>query len=246
MKRFITIHILFFTVCAAIAQANRAENKFTSGIAVQVDGQLDEWNAHLNAVGDIAPLWSYAVGYDATNIFVAVKVIDPALQLEAAAHGISVTINAAGKKSDGMQVIFPVPDAETIRSLLEQGDFSSAHVRSELIARSRGYKVKDFPKIVDGMLSLDNAYGLQAIAKIDAADHLIYESVIPRAHIGLSANEVPIAIQIAIENRWNNALTNNVRNNQTPLLSKQKTSARTKSPYKGKTAVWIVDKLLTQ
>lgn len=243
MKTFIAIHILLFSVCAAFAQARKSEIKLISGIAVEVDGQLDEWHEHLNSVGDVEPLWSYAIGYDDKNLFVAVKVIDPVLQLEATAHGISVMINPEGKKKDGMQLLFPVPDAETIRSMLETGDFSSTHVRSSLIARSRGYKVNDFPKIVDGLLSLNNTYGLQAIVKIDAADHLVYESVIPLDQLALGTVAKPIAIQVAIQNRWSQAPTLTTRSQQASASRRQSAPARVKSPYKGKTEVWVVDQL---
>ncbi|MCL7988361.1 hypothetical protein M8998_10465 [Sphingobacterium sp. lm-10] len=221
------------------------EIKFTSGIVVNVDGHLEEWNIHLNPVGDVEPLWSYAIAYDKENLFVAVKVMDPALQLEAAAHGISVMINPYGKKKEGMQLLFPIPDAETIRSMLETGDFSSAHVRPSLIARSRGYKVKGFPRIVDGLLSLNNAYGLQAIAKIDSADHLVYESVIPIAQLGLREVNKPIAVQVAIQNRWEQTPKLAMRNQQS-ISARQNAPIRVKSPYKGKTEVWVVDQLPTK
>ncbi len=246
MKRLITTYILFFLVCATFAQAKKSDVKFVSGIKVVIDGQLEDWGTQWNTVGDKEPLWTYAIGYDNQYLFVAVKVIDPALQLEAAAHGISVMINKDGKKKEGMQFIFPIPDAETIRSMLEVGDFSAAHVKKELIARSRGYSVKDFPKIVDGLLSLNNAYGLQAIAKVDAADHLVYESAIPLAQLGLpAAATTPVAVEIAIQNRWNNRLTAQAHKQQKPS-AQQQTSARIKSPYKGKTAVWVIDKLPLQ
>lgn len=246
MKRLISAFILFFLACATFAQAKKSDAKFISGLQMVIDGQLEDWGTQWNTVGDKEPLWTYAIGYDDQYLFVAVKVIDPALQLEAAAHGISVMVNKDGKKNDGMQFIFPVPDAETIRSMLEMGDFSATHVKTELIARSRGYKVKDFPKIVDGLLSLSNAYGLQAVAKVDAADHLVYESAIPLAQLGLPASAItPVAIEIAIQNRWNNRLTAQAHQQQKPS-AQQQTGARAKSPYKGKTAVWVIDKLPLQ
>ncbi len=245
MKRLIAAYVLLFLVCAIFAQTKKSDVKFISGLDIVVDGQLNDWGTQWNSVGDNEPLWTYAVGYDDQHLFVAVKVIDPALQLEAAAHGISIMINKDGKKKDGMQFIFPVPDAETIRSMLEMGDFSATHVKTELIARSRGYRVKDFPKIVDGLLSLNNAYGLQAVAKVDAADHLVYESAIPLAQLGTSAAAMPVAIEIAIQNRWNNRLTAHAHQQQKPA-TQQRTGARVKSPYKGKTAVWVIDKLPLQ
>ena len=243
MKRLITVHVLLFFACAAFAQTKRAEIKFIAGITVQVDGQVEEWDEHLNSVGDVESLWSYAIGYDDQNLFVAVKVIDAALQLEDAAHGISVMINPEGKKREGMQLLFPAPDAETIRSMLEKGDFSSAHVRSELIARTRGYKVKDFPKIVDGLLSLNNTYGLQAVTKIDTADHLVYESVIPLAQLGLAEPTKPIAVQVAIQNRWIQTPKLTMRSQQAAASTQKGASVRGKTPYKGKTEVWVVDQL---
>ncbi|MFD2743288.1 MULTISPECIES: hypothetical protein [Sphingobacterium] len=242
MKRIVAFHLLLVLALTAVGQAKNGSAKLIRDLAVQVDGKLAEWDGHWHTVGDQDALWSYAVTYDDQHLFVATKVIEPALQLEAAAHGVAIMINNQGKKKHGMQFIFPVPDAETIRSMLESGDFSATHVKTALIEGSRGYKVKDFPKIVDGMLSLRNSYGLHAIAKIDDSDHLLYESAIPLAQLGLVEGENTIAIQIALQNRWDIGAMSKARPQQR-TLSPNKGTARVKSPYKGNTSVWIVDKI---
>lgn len=248
MKRFVASAILILLVGCVVAQKKTSAPSFIQNIHIEADGQLSDWpTSALQEIDPTNPIWSYAMGYDHENLYVAVSISNPELQLEAAVHGISVMINADGKKKDGMQLLFPVPDAETIRALTEEKELSSAYVRDELLKRTRGFGVKGFPRIVNGLLSLNNNYGIRAIVKMNEQDQLIYESVIPLKH--LETKDKPVAIQVGIQNRWTHMQKVMARQSsaQNPYANRRMPTSRVpKSPYSGKTEIWVIDQLPTR
>lgn len=246
-KKKISLVLLILSVCYVVVAQSKKENlKFLNLSAIQVDGDLDDWPALHEVSAD--SLWALAVGHHGGNLYVAVRVINPMLQVEAARNGILVNINRDGKKRDGAQLIFPVPDGETIRAMLNDPELRHDQIRNELIARSRGYRLKGFPLIVDGLLSFENTYGIQAQAKVSEDDQLVYEAVIPLEQLRVeSGGNSPIAVQVLINNRW--------REMQQAMDARASQRHRgygygmptyrptVKAPFKGRTEVWIIDKL---
>lgn len=247
-KKSISLALLILLGCCTVVAQPKKENlKFLSLSPIQVDGNLEDWPLLHEITAD--SLWAVAVGHHGENLYVAVRVINPMLQVEAARNGIQVNINTDGKKRDGAQLVFPVPDAETIRAMLSDSELRHDQIRNELISRSRGYRVKGFPMIVDGLLSFENTYGIQAKAKVSEDDQLLYEAVIPLEQLRRrSAENKPIAVQILINNRWREmqqAMDARASQQQRGMYGYGMPTYRpaVKTPFKGRTEVWIVDKL---
>jgi len=242
MKRNIIIAILIFASSNLLAQKKKEPYAILPNFQVEVNGNLDEWENQLNVIGQDSS-WNFAVTKDANFLYVAVKIKDLALQQEAARNGIIVNINAEGKKKDGAQLIFPIPDSESVRAMRNDDNLPNMNVREELIKRSRGYGVRGFARIVDGLLSFDNTYGVQAIAKLLDNDVLVYESKIPIQAIGIKNLSQPVAIQIMINNRFS-ILKKTIKDRTNSRASVYGRYTPTeKSPYKIKTDVWIFGQL---
>ena len=245
MMRIGLIIILLLVGNELMAQSKKGDFQFTTKSDVVVDADLDEWGDLILVNPDST--WLFAVAHDQENIYVAVEVADPILQVEAARNGILININTTGKKKDGMILTFPIPDSESVRAMLNDEDLKPENVRKELIERSRGYQVKDFPMLVDGLLSFDNTYGIKAVANVSEQNRLVYEAVIPIEQLRLKNRNSQIALQVSINNRWvqmQRALRERNNHNNRYYRGMMRTpTPQVKTPFKGKTEVWIVDTL---
>lgn len=249
MIRFrILMALLMVSVCCTVlAQKRQDKPRFLHLPAVEVDGKHDEWPQLKEVTADT--IWAYAVAYDDAHLYVAVRVVHPMLQVEAARNGILVNVNTEGKKREGVQLLFPIPDRETLRAMRNDPSLQPEKIREELIARSRGYQVKGFPIIVDGLLSFENLYGVHAKARISEDDHLLYEAVIPFEQLRFEPGRAtPIAVQVLINNRWREmqrAIDAQISQQRRGMygygMPTYRPSVRT--PFKGTTEVWIVDRL---
>ena len=242
MKRYICIIVLICMGLSLSAQRRKEKLTLLPSFEVKVDGDLTEWADRLMPV-DQDSSWSVAVSNDATFIYAAVRIKDIALQQEAARNGVIININTDGKKRDGAQLIFTIPDSESIRAMINDENLPEMNVREELIRRSRGYGVHGFARIVDGRLSFDNRYGVRAAARLDDQDVLVYESQIPIQALGLSDAQQKVAIQCLLNNRFTmlkQALKDRpstragVYGNRRPTV---------KSPYRMPTEMWVVTTL---
>ncbi|HLS94529.1 MAG TPA: hypothetical protein VK017_03155 [Sphingobacterium sp.] len=159
-----------------------------------IDGDLSEWPTLVDAAPE-GP-WSYQLGQDDLNLYVAVRVADPALQLAAVRNGILFSMLAERKNQQDAVLLFPHPDREVKRAIQSQDFGSPTDVKSELINRSRGYFARGFRAVPDGILSLQNHYGVKAVAKIED-DVLYYEAVLPKALLQRDSGQL-IQLKIGI------------------------------------------------
>lgn len=161
--------------------------------AVRVDADLHEWKS-MTDVSDEG-LWYYQLGQDQEQVYVAIRVVDPMLQRAAARNGILFGILAEKKNKSDLQLLFPYPDREVKRAMQQEDIASSKIYKQQLIDRSRGYLLSGFPTVPDGLLSLQNGYGLKAAVKVED-DALIYEAVVPKGLLMPSAGEITIKLGI--------------------------------------------------
>ena len=241
MKKLSNTILLLLSISFAFAQKSK-DPTLVNGFAIRVDGELNEWQGKLAAI-DADSSWRYAASSDGEFLYVALQINSQVLVQEAARNGIKVSVNPKGKKKAGAMLLFPTADDESKRALYNDENLADMNIPQELITRSRGYLMKDFAHIVDGQLSFENTYGVLVKASIDEQNHMIYESRIPIAAIGIKDLEQPVAIGIEIV----------IRNSQllralTPHARKianhyGKQPAKIKAPYNMKTEIWLVDKL---
>lgn len=232
--------LLFLT---GYGQKQKKDFSFSDVAAsVSIDGVLDEWNA-LNPIGEDS-IWMFSASRDDENMYFAVVVRNELLRMEAARNGILIDINTQGKKKEGMSLTFPIPDSETIRAMRSEENLTTSALPSELIKRSRGYLVKGFPTIVDGLLSFKNTYGIAATAKIADDQTLVYEAVIPLALLDLRGKSSKVAIKVAINNRYSQMQKMYARANQnSPYRMMGAPRASVKMPFKGSVEAWVIEEL---
>lgn len=204
---------------------------------VVLDGNVQEWEGMLYNAD--SQLWNSGVALRGDSIYAAVVVKDPALQREALMNGIVLNISYNSKKRDGARLYFPVADREGLRALRQDEERQDEDYRQEVLNTTRGYYVLGFEKIVDGLLSFQNNYGVQAVVQLDTGS-LSFEAVVPLALVGLKSDE--FAVKIGVNTQYSRMQANN--RNQSRSLGPYGMAPRSmpKNPYREPTELWIIGK----
>lgn len=192
MKRIIYALIIIGMLSQAYAQ-KKQEIAITVVNKATVDADLSEWTAMTAVVADSS--WTYQLAYDTEHIYIAVRILDPMLQNWAARDGILVSFLPDSKREKAPTLIFPFPDGETIRALRQSEISDDVKMRNELIARTRGYQLRGFARILDGPLSFQNGYGIKAAAQAVKGE-FTYEAAIPRKQLALSGDTFLLSLGI--------------------------------------------------
>lgn len=197
---------------------------------IKIDADLGEWDTLRNVEDE--GFWFYQLAQDPSNLYVAVRIVNPMIQHLAAKNGVLLTVQSNKKNRDDIQFLFPYPDNEVKRAMMHEEHDSDGAYKAALINRSRGYFVYGFRTVPNGLLSLENGYGLQAKARMDDGK-LYYEAVIPKSLLDYT---IPVAI-----------LKLGIYDGLTPLVSSKKItpgrSGGMYGPYRGRPAPRSKDKL---
>jgi len=181
---------------------------------VTVDGDLSEWEGslqHLYARQDM----EFELRNDDKYIYLAVRVTNLDRQIQALGSGISFTVNTSGRKREGPRITFPIADRITFRGLMSES-FSEEErpvdTRVAALKSVRGIQVQQFDHLLDGMISMDNQYGIRAAAAIDTTEALCVEIQLP-IHL-LNIPEDPANREMAYNLRINGVVMDGVRPRQ--------------------------------
>src|SRR5690606_4541289 len=125
------------------------------------------------------------------NLYLAIQVEQAELQPRVLAQGLQFGINRSGKKEEDLSIRFPVVDRLALRELMKQEmDERPDDYRVAALKQVKGIEVKGFEHLLDGMLSLNNQYGIRAGAQLnDGMDLLFIEIQIPLRHLNLSGKQ---------------------------------------------------------
>ncbi len=209
---------------------------------IAVDGNLMEWEGSFYLAD--SELWHCALSRDAGHLYAAVVIKDPALQNEAILRGIILNLSYDQKKRDGAQLVFPIADRESIRALRQDEDRDVKNMKQDMLNSTRGYFVKGFSKVPDGLLSFQNNYGIHAIAKLDSSQRLCYEAIIPLELITFKSDK--IAVQLTVNTQY--AQIQRAAKGRTPTYGGmygiyRPVGPTLKNPYGEQTEIWVVDTL---
>lgn len=152
-----------------------------------VDGILDDWNGSVLLYDFPGQDLNFELRNDNRLIYVAVQVVDQDRQLQALSQGVSFMINVGGKRREGPRVVFPIADRLAFRTIMSSDNEERPEdMRLGALQAVRGVFVNGFEEILDGMISLDNQYGIEAFATIDSLDVLNIEMAFPISYLKLS------------------------------------------------------------
>jgi len=183
---FLLITSFFGAYAQKLKSVEQIEMKYRPQI--KIDGDLTDWGDSLIYRYE-KQLLQYEIANDDKNIYVAMHVQDNAWQMQALHQGFNLTINKEGKRKEGMEIAFPIPDRESLRALATKDREEKQHdIRIAVLGSARAIYVKGLVDVVDGPVSLENNYGIKVAVKIDT-NAVSYEAAIPFERLGINANE---------------------------------------------------------
>jgi len=166
---------------------------------VKVDGVSDEWHEPLNNYNTETKL-AFALANDQQNLYLIIESLDEVTTRKLMSGGLTLDINTAGKKKDGIKLNFlgmnqPPPPHEQNDSL----HHNEPDINIEEQAGVHVIQVSGFKNIPDGSLAMPNKDGIEVAAAFNKQRDYICELAIPFAQLGLKGNEMKaIAYNIKI------------------------------------------------
>lgn len=200
----ITLLLLLASVSFAYAQktTNIQENAVWAPENVKVDGKLTEWNDSFQAMNKATQLY-YTVSNDDKNLYLVIRSVNQNSGNKLVAGGLTLTINAAGKKSDNNAavIIFPTANIASLSSLVtpavRQEGYAGrpkeeldpalvAEVHRTSIEAAKEIKLKGVKEIKDSLISIYNEHGFKGLINYDAKGNLTYELAVPLKYLNLT------------------------------------------------------------
>lgn len=162
-----------------------------------INGDLSEWGDSLSNYFPEQDL-HYSFANDDQYLYIAILVKNKEKQIQAVHNGFKISINTDGKRNNGANLSFPIPDKVALSALSDQSHDKKHDVRKIALKATKAYYVGGFPSILDGPISINNNYGIHAAATIDSADWLSYEAAIRLDQLNMKSFKETLAINIKI------------------------------------------------
>ncbi len=163
--------------------------------ATRVDGELSEWDTGRFRTDEDTRL-SYLISNDDRNLYLTLKTSDREKVSKIIARGITLTVNADGKKKEGPSLTFPA--SRLVRPTGNKTADPAAQLR-ERLASANEIRISGMKTIRDGGVSTTNEYGIRAAAVLDSALTYTCELAVPLDQLNLSGPvTTPLAINIRI------------------------------------------------
>ena len=213
-----TLHFSFALITFFLFTANlKAQDVLiipTSTVPVKIDGKLLEFSDSLSNYDKSTKLY-YAFTHDQNNLYVFLKSNKQMEQNKIMAGGISVSVNATGKKKAISAITFPIVDRtammaemrnrgnrnseNTAQKTPEERAKERTEMRQKMLTRLKEIKATGFNDITVESISIYNTYGIKTGINYNDKNALIYELAIPLKLVGLDAastNEFAINIKL--------------------------------------------------
>jgi len=239
LKRYILFILLAFPIFLFAQKKSKEKFTFQEVANIKLDGDLGEWGSGL--YHEESDVWSFGIATAQNRLFAAVRIKDPQLINEAIRNGVLLNISYSNKKKDGAKLIYPRLNMEKLEGSVEE-EFRGDISKDKLIASARGYYISGFSRLVDGLVSFNNQYGIRAICKIDSLGSLVYEAEIPLELIKFQTNE--IAVELGINTQYTQMKKVSAARPQSNIMGvygvRQTNKRSIKNPYEEDTSVWFM------
>lgn len=197
----------FTSLCTSAVYAQKEDPDADVNIWVQqpvlIDGNAAEWHEPLNNYNTATKL-AFALANDQTNLYMIIESSDPATTSRMLSGGLTLNINTAGKKKDGIILRFlgmqpppPPPNnnqADSLNRTMEDRERPTHDLKV--------IQVSGFKHIADGVLAIPNKNGLEIAAAFNKQGDYICELSIPLSSLELKGNGLgAIAYNIKLNSR---------------------------------------------
>jgi hypothetical protein len=183
---------------------------------LKIDGKLIEFSDSLVNYDKTTKL-NYALAHDAKNLYVFIKAIGKAEQNKIMAGGISISVNASGKKKASSTITFPVVDraammaemknrvgqprdgSQRVERTPEEKKAERIAMQKKVLGGLKEIKISGLKDISLESISIYNTYGIKTGINYNDKNALVYELAIPLELVNVTlANDPEISINIKV------------------------------------------------
>lgn len=204
---FILLLSGFASLCTTPIYAQKEDPDADVNIWAQhpviIDGNSAEWHEPLNNYNSATKL-AFGLANDQNNLYMIIESLDPATTSRMISGGLTLNINTAGKKKEGIILKFlgmqqpPPPSNHDQSDTLNRPIEKREHPPHDL----KVIQVSGFKNIADGVLAIPNKNGLEIAAAFNKQGDYICELSIPLSSLELKGNGLgAIAYNIKLNNR---------------------------------------------
>jgi len=177
--RIVLIFALLLGSMAVFGQRKLVNDQLNWAGGLSVDGDLADWGGQLKH-NNPSQKMSYELRNDDQQLFIAIRIVDQQRQVQALTQGVRFMLNMEGKKRPGPAMVFPMVDRISFRSIMStENENRPEDIRVGALQSVRGIQVLRIGDLLDGLISLDNQYGIEVGAMIDQDDALCIEMRLP-------------------------------------------------------------------
>ena len=194
--------LILSLISGRLLYAQEVEENIRMVKPFKADGVSNEWNEPLNEYNDATKL-AFALANDDKNLYIIIESLDPQTTFSVLRGGITLNINTAGKKKDGMKLTFPLMERPPMpKEGEEHHEHTALYADKEMhdqATMNKSIRVAGFKNIPDGELPAINQDGIETGMSIHPNRDLIYELSIPLAQlqVGLDLKK-PLVYNIKI------------------------------------------------
>jgi len=194
--------LILSLISGRLLYAQEVEENIRMVKPFKADGISNEWNEPLNQYNDATKL-AFALANDDKNLYIIIESLDPQTTFSVLRGGITLNINTAGKKKDGMKLTFPLMEKPPMQKEVEEHHehIALSHDKEmhDQATMNKSIRVAGFKNIPDGELPAINQDGIETGMSIHPNRDLIYELSIPLAQlqVGLDLKK-PLVYNIKI------------------------------------------------
>ncbi|WP_293312446.1 hypothetical protein [Pedobacter sp. UBA5917] len=196
--------LISLLISGRLLHAQEVEENIRMVKPFKADGISSEWNEPLNQYNDATKL-AFALANDDQNLYIIIESLDPQTTFSVLRGGITLNINTAGKKKDGIKLTFPLMKRPPMPKEGEQHRDHAAlatereNEMHDPVAMNKSIRVSGFKNIPDGELPAINQNGIEMGMSIHPNRDLIYELSIPLAQLQVGVDlKKPLVYNIKI------------------------------------------------
>lgn len=182
--------IIFSSAAYAQKEDPDADTNIWASHPFIIDGNSAEWHEPLNNYNTATKL-AFALANDQTNLYMVIESLDPATTSRMINGGITLNMNIAGKKKDGIKLRFLGMQPPPPLQRPDQNDTVTHHQPENgdhLLHELKVIQVSGFKSIPDGILTIPNEKGLEIAAAFNKQGDYICELSIPLSSLDLKGN----------------------------------------------------------
>lgn len=147
---------------------------------IVIDGNAQEWKLPFQFYESKTKL-QYTFANDNTHLYICMRVADENAQMKILRAGMSVWVDAAGKKNQNMGIQFPLSDKRTgPPPMLEEGERPDVKkMKQEMAIHLSQMNLVGFKNVANGYSALKNDSSISVAIDWDKDDIMTYEISIP-------------------------------------------------------------------